>query len=79
MIRADPNAKWMVTTYPGLILLQVLQATLSTLDAAICVSNTCRDNLILRAHLEPQRVSVIPNALDPANFTPDPSQQSKDR
>ena len=53
--------------------------TLSTVDAAICVSNTCKDNLILRAHLEPKRVSFIPNAIDPANFTPDPSQRSKDR
>lgn len=63
----------------SVILNRVLQTTLSTADAAICVSNTCRDNLILRAHLDPQRVSVIPNAVDPANFSPDPSKRSKDR
>jgi len=57
----------------------MLQVTLSTTDAAICVSNTCRDNLILRAQLNPQKVSVIPNAVDPANFTPDPSKRSTDR
>ena len=56
-----------------------MQANLSTVDAAICVSNTCRDNLILRSHLDPERVVVIPNAVDPSKFTPDPSQRSKDR
>ena len=63
----------------GVILNRVLQTTLSTADAAICVSHTCRDNLILRAHLDANRVSVIPNAVDPSWFTPDPSQQSRDR
>jgi len=58
----------------------VLQTTLSTLNAAICVSNACRDNLILRAHLDPNKVTVIPNAVDPANFTPDPTpRRSLDR
>lgn len=52
---------------------------MSTLNAAICVSNACRDNLILRAHLNPRKVTVIPNAVDPAKFTPDPSQRSSDR
>jgi phosphatidylinositol glycan class A protein len=52
---------------------------MSTLNAAICVSNACRDNLILRAHLDPKRVTVIPNAVDPSKFTPDPTQRSRDR
>lgn len=52
---------------------------MSTLNAAICVSNACRDNLILRARLDPARVSVIPNAVDPSKFTPDASQRSLDR
>lgn len=62
-----------------LVLLQVLQTTLSTLNAAICVSHACRDNLILRAHLDPKRVEVIPNAVDPSKFTPDPTKRSTDR
>lgn len=53
--------------------MQVLQTTMSTLNAAICVSNACRDNLILRAHLDPNRVTVIPNAVDPSNFVPRPA------
>ena len=55
----------------SVILNRVLQTTLSTVDAAICVSHVCRDNLILRARLDPQRVvAVIPNAVDPSKFTP---------
>jgi phosphatidylinositol glycan class A protein len=50
--------------------MQVLQTTLSTVDAAICVSHTCRDNLILRARINPCAVHVIPNAVDPTKFVP---------
>jgi glycosyltransferase involved in cell wall biosynthesis len=39
----------------------------------ICVSNTCRENLSLRASLHPSFVSTIPNAVDASKFTPDPS------
>ena len=63
----------------SVILNRVLQTTLSTVDAAICVSHVCRDNLILRAHLDPKRVHVIPNAVDPTKFLPDPSKRSPDR
>lgn len=61
------------------ILNRVLQTTLSTVDAAICVSHVCRDNLILRAKLCPRRVCVIPNAVDPSKFTPDPTRRDKNR
>jgi phosphatidylinositol N-acetylglucosaminyltransferase subunit A len=59
----------------GVILNRVLQTTLSTVDAAICVSYTCRDNFILRTRMmqqqtNQQRVFVIPNAVDPTQFTP---------
>lgn len=46
---------------------------LSDVDHAICVSNTCRENLALRAHLHPSILSTIPNAVDPDKFTPDPA------
>ena len=36
--------------------------TLSDVDHVICVSNTCRENLVLRACLHPAMVSTIPNA-----------------
>jgi phosphatidylinositol glycan class A protein len=63
----------------SVVLNRVLQTTLSQVDAAICVSHTCRDNLILRARLDPSCVRVIPNAVDPSKFTPDPSQRSSNR
>lgn len=34
---------------------------------------------MLRATLNPEIVSVIPNAVDPTDFTPDPSQRRDDR
>lgn len=54
---------------------KVLQVTLSDIDHVICVSNTCRENLVLRASLHPSLVSTIPNAVDASKFTPDPSQR----
>lgn len=54
----------------SVILNRVLQTTLSTVNAAICVSNACRDNLILRTHLNPAKFRVIPNAVDPFKFSP---------
>jgi phosphatidylinositol N-acetylglucosaminyltransferase subunit A len=36
----------------SVILNRVLQTTMSTVDAAICVSHTCRDNFILRTRMK---------------------------
>ncbi|KAL9180174.1 hypothetical protein ACHAXT_008144 [Thalassiosira profunda] len=63
----------------SIVLNRVLKVTMSTVGAVICVSNTCRDNFILRAKVAPSIVNVIPNAIDPTKFTPDPSKRSKDR
>jgi phosphatidylinositol N-acetylglucosaminyltransferase subunit A len=75
----------------SVILNRVLQTTLSTVDAAICVSHTCRDNFILRTRMSVKgeraiplssRVRVIPNAVSPSMFTPAkdvPVQRSNDR
>lgn len=52
---------------------KILQVTLSDIDHIICVSNTCRENLCLRARIHPSIVSTIPNAVDTTKFTPDPS------
>eukprot|EP00981_Chlorochromonas_danica_P008525 scaffold2208_cov170-Ochromonas_danica.AAC.9 len=49
--------------------------TLSDIDHVICVSNSCRENLSLRARLHPSLISTIPNAVDPTKFTPDPSRR----
>ena len=52
---------------------KLLKFTLSDVDHAICVSHTCRENLVLRASLNPELVSTIPNAVDATKFTPDPT------
>ena len=54
---------------------KVLKFTLSDLDHAIAVSNTCRENLVLRAGLNPASVATIPNAVDPTKFLPDPTRR----
>lgn len=52
---------------------KVMKFTMCSVDHAICVSNTCRENLVLRATLPPEKISAIPNAIDPSKFTPNPS------
>jgi phosphatidylinositol N-acetylglucosaminyltransferase subunit A len=49
---------------------KVLVWSLRTVDQVICVSNTSRENTVLRARIAPQRASVIPNATDTSAFTP---------
>lgn len=56
----------------GVLTNKLLASALRCADAVICVSNTGRENTVLRAELEPERVSVIPNALVPSQFEPDP-------
>lgn len=40
------------------------------LDAAVCVSQACKDNFVLRAKVNPQQTFTIPNAVDSMRFTP---------
>lgn len=63
----------------SVVLNAVNKATLSTVGAAICVSHTCRENLIMRAKLDPTIVYAIPNAIDSLKFQPDPSQRCDKR
>jgi len=51
---------------------KLMKFTLSDIDHVICVSHTAKENLVLRAYLDPRNVSVIPNAVDYTKFTPDP-------
>ncbi len=54
---------------------KILTISLSDIDLAICVSNTCRENLVLRASLHPSLVYTISSAVDSSKFTPDPSRR----
>jgi phosphatidylinositol glycan class A protein len=57
---------------PQRMWLQVLQFTLADVHQAICVSHTSKENTVLRSGLNPEKVFVIPNAVDTAMFRPDP-------
>ncbi|CUT99751.1 glycosyltransferase [Echinococcus multilocularis] len=48
---------------------------LNVVDNFICVSHVAKENTVLRGGMEPERVYVIPNAIDPCAFTPDPARR----
>eukprot|EP00949_MAST-11_sp_MAST-11-sp1_P004836 g4836.t1 len=54
---------------------KLMKFTMLNVDHAICVSHTCRENLVLRAAMDPRIVSAIPNAVDHSRFTPDPARR----
>ncbi|KAL2621175.1 hypothetical protein R1flu_001380 [Riccia fluitans] len=57
---------------------KVLEFTLADVQQAICVSHTSKENTHLRSRLPPEKIFVIPNAVDTAMFQPDPSSRSQD-
>lgn len=57
---------------------KVLQFTLADVTQAICVSHTSKENTVLRSGLPPEKVFVIPNAVDTAVFKPAPERLSRD-
>ncbi|XP_034945541.1 N-acetylglucosaminyl-phosphatidylinositol biosynthetic protein [Chelonus insularis] len=52
-----------------------LQISLADCNHCICVSHTGKENTVLRAKVHKDQVSVIPNAVDTALFTPDISKR----
>lgn len=56
---------------------KVLEWSLRCVDQVICVSNTSRENTVLRAQISADRVSVIPHATDCTQFTPPESMKYK--
>lgn len=52
-----------------------LEISLSTCNHCICVSHIGKENTVLRARVHKDKVSVIPNAVDTAHFTPDPTKR----
>ena len=58
---------------------KLLKFTLSDIDHVICVSHTSKENTVLRAALDPQIVSVIPNAVVSQEFSPDLTARPSDR
>ncbi|KAL5014898.1 hypothetical protein ScPMuIL_009168 [Solemya velum] len=58
---------------------KLLSFSLADCNHAICVSHISKENTVLRANISPETVSVIPNAVDPTMFVPDPSKRQSDR
>ena len=52
-----------------------LEFSMTNVDHVICVSNTSKENTVLRASLDAYRVSVIPNAVDHDLFKPEHGKQ----
>lgn len=51
---------------------KVMKFSLTSAEAVICVSHCSKENLCLRAYLDPSKVSVIPNAVDTTKLLPAP-------
>jgi phosphatidylinositol glycan class A protein len=49
-----------------------LKLHLGLIDACISVSHANKDNLTLRAAVDPSKIYVIPNSVDTLQFTPNP-------
>ena len=56
--------------WSGIHINKLVKWTFRDLDAAICVSNACKDNFVLRAKVDPEKTFTIPNAVDFNRFTP---------
>ncbi|CAL9730030.1 phosphatidylinositol N-acetylglucosaminyltransferase GPI3 subunit [Monosporozyma unispora] len=54
----------------SILLNKLLLFTLGNIDRVICVSNICKDNMIVRANMDPSKLSVIPNAVISDAFKP---------
>lgn len=63
----------------GINLNKVVKWCLRDLDAAIAVSQACKDNLALRAKIDPGSVFIIPNATDTDKFKPEPAIKAKEK
>lgn len=56
--------------FSGIHLNKAIKWTFRDLDAAICVSQACKENFVLRAKFDPCQTFTIPNAVDSQKFTP---------
>ena len=63
----------------GIVMNNLLRAYCQNVNHVICVSHTSKENTVLRADLPTSHVSVIPNAIDPTYFTPDPAARDPTR
>ena len=57
---------------------RLLHLCMSQANHVICVSHTSKENTVLRAYLDPSKVSVIPNAVDSKKFLPRKTRSNTD-
>ncbi|EST08420.1 PIGA, GPI anchor biosynthesis [Kalmanozyma brasiliensis GHG001] len=50
---------------------KLLRFALADVDGVVCVSHTGKENTVLRANLDPRKVSVVPNAVVAEHFLPE--------
>ena len=62
----------------GINLNKISKWTYKELDAAICVSNACKENFCLRVKCDPRICFTIPNAVDSMRFRPSASIRNKE-
>lgn len=54
----------------SILLNKLLLFSFANIDRVICVSNICKENMMLRADMDPKKLSVIPNAVISEDFKP---------
>ncbi|AET38102.1 phosphatidylinositol N-acetylglucosaminyltransferase SPT14 Ecym_2369 [Eremothecium cymbalariae DBVPG len=57
-------------TIGAILVNKLLKFSLTCVDQVICVSHICKENMVLRADIHPDKVSVIPNAVVDKDFRP---------
>ncbi|KAK2196402.1 bifunctional PIGA [Babesia duncani] len=61
------------------LLTEYLRLSLEFSDHIVCMSNVHKENLVLRAQIDPRKVSIIGNALEHNRFYVDTSRRPRDR
>ncbi|CCK72271.1 phosphatidylinositol N-acetylglucosaminyltransferase SPT14 KNAG_0J01900 [Huiozyma naganishii CBS 8797] len=57
----------------SILLNKLLLFTLGNVDGVICVSNICKENMMVRCDMDPEKLYVIPNAVINRDFKPSDS------
>lgn len=63
----------------SILMNKLLKFTLSDINRIICVSYTSKENIVLRASLDPNNIYVIPNAIKAEQFLPEINTQSNQK
>lgn len=62
----------------GIHLNKIVKWGFRDLDGAIAVSQACKDNFALRCKMDPNKIFIIPNAVDSEKFRPEPAIRARE-